>query len=188
MRIPLVAGRAFRNFLALWREQMVAKQQTRVDRFLRFLSSLECGLVLLGLLGTAVLIGTMILQRPMAREGQIEQIYAPQTIRLLNALGLFDVFHAWWFILLLGLLGANITLASLERFPQALRLFTRPHMLADEWFMRQLPFQKQIPLGFHTSAEALSIAARNLVTWATRQSRKLWKGEPSMWRSTAPRV
>jgi len=127
-----------------------------------FLSSLECGLVLLGSIGTAVLIGTMILQRPLAREGQIEQIYAPQTIRLLNALGLFDVFHAWWFILLLGLLGANITLASLERFPHAWRFFTRPHMTADEWFVHQLPFRKEIPLGFHTSEEALSIASRKL--------------------------
>jgi cytochrome c biogenesis protein len=104
----------------------------------------------------------MILQRPMAQEGQIEQIYAPQTVRLLNALGLFDVFHAWWFILLLGLLGANITLASLERFPQAWRLFARPHLVADEWFVHQLPFQKEILLGFHTPAEALSIASQKL--------------------------
>jgi cytochrome c biogenesis protein len=141
---------------------MVAKQQTIVDRFLRFLSSLECGLVLLGSLGTAVIIGTMILQRPMAREGQIEQIYAPQTLRLLNALGLFDVFHTWWFILLLGLLGANITLASLERLPQVWRLFARPHMTADEWYVRQLPFQKEILLGFHAPDEALSIASRKL--------------------------
>jgi cytochrome c biogenesis protein len=102
----------------------------------------------------------MILQRPMAREGQIEQIYAPQTVRLLNALGLFDVFHAWWFILLLGLLGVNITLASLERFPQVWRLFTRPRLRADEWFVHQLPFQKEILLGFHTPAEALSMATR----------------------------
>ena len=72
----------------------MAKHQTKLDKLLRFLSSLECGLTLLGALGTAVLIGTVILQRPMAREGQIEQIYAPQTARLLNALGLFDVFHA----------------------------------------------------------------------------------------------
>ena len=125
---------------------MVAKQQTGLDRLLRFLSSLECGLILLASLGTAVVIGTMILQRPMAREGQIEQIYAPQTVRILNALGLFDVFHAWWFILLLGLLGANIALASLERFPQVWRLFARPRETADEWFVRQLPFQKEILL------------------------------------------
>ena len=141
---------------------MVSKQRTPIDRFLKFFSSLECGLVLLGALGTAVILGTMILQRPMAREGQIEQIYAPQTARILNAVGLFDVFHAWWFILLLGLLGANITLASLERFPQVWRLFARPHMAADEWFVRQLPFRKEIPLGGHTPAEALSIASQKL--------------------------
>jgi cytochrome c biogenesis protein len=140
----------------------VAKQQTLLDKLLRFLSSLECGLVLLGSLGTAVIIGTMILQRPMTQEGQIEQVYAPQTVRLLNALGLFDVFHTWWFILLLGLLGANITLASLERFPQVWRLFVRPHILADEWYVRQLPFRKEIPLGFHTPAEALALAKSKL--------------------------
>jgi len=140
----------------------VAKQQTILDKLLRFLSSLECGLVLLGSLGTAVIIGTMILQRPMTQEGQIEQVYAPQTVRLLNALGLFDVFHTWWFILLLGLLGANITLASLERFPQVWRLFVRPHILADEWYVRQLPFRKEIPLGFHSPAEALALAKSKL--------------------------
>ena len=140
----------------------MAKQQTILDKLLRFLSSLECGLVLLGSLGTAVIIGTMILQRPMTQEGQIEQVYAPQTVRLLNALGLFDVFHTWWFILLLGLLGANITLASLERFPQVWRLFVRPHILADEWYVRQLPFRKEIPLGLHTPAEALALAKAKL--------------------------
>jgi cytochrome c biogenesis protein len=98
----------------------------------------------------------------MTQEGQIEQVYAPQTVRLLNALGLFDVFHTWWFILLLGLLGANIALASLERFPQVWRLFVRPHVLADEWYVRQLPFRKEIPLGFHTPAEALSLAKSKL--------------------------
>lgn len=64
----------------------LVKHQTALDRFIRFLSSLKCGLILLGLVGAAVIIGTVVLQRPMAREGQIEQLYAPQTIHLLNAL------------------------------------------------------------------------------------------------------
>ena len=158
-------------------EYMVAKRQTVLDKFLRFLSSLECGLVLLGSLGTAVIIGTMILQRPMTQEGQIEQVYAPQTVRLLNALGLFDVFHTWWFILLLGLLGANITLASLERFPQVWRLFVRPHILADEWYVRQLPFRKEIPLGFHSPAEALALAKSKLTDLGyPPKSKSLGKG------------
>ena len=35
-------------------------------------------------------------------------------------------------------------------------------MTADEWFVHQLPFQKEIPLGFHAPAEALSIASQKL--------------------------
>jgi cytochrome c biogenesis protein len=142
----------------------MVKRQSGLDRFLRFFSSLKCGLILLGLLSMAVIMGTVILQRPLAREGQIEQIYAPQTIRLLSFLGLFDVFHAWWFILLLGLLGATITLASLERLPQAWRLFARPHVLAEEWFVRRLPFQREIPLGSCTPEEALALASRKLAS------------------------
>ncbi|MFZ0961523.1 MAG: cytochrome c biogenesis protein ResB [Terriglobia bacterium] len=140
----------------------MASRQSSFDRFLQFFSSLKCGLLLLALLGLAVISGTFILQRPMTQEGQIEQIYAPQVVRLLNALGLLDVFHTWWFMLLLGLLGANIALASIERFPQVWRLFVRPHYLADEAFVRALPFQREIPLGPHTPKESMWLAALTL--------------------------
>jgi cytochrome c biogenesis protein len=140
----------------------MARRQSSFDKTLQFFSSLKCGLLLLGLLGLSTILGTFILQRPMAQEGQIEQVYAPQIVRLLNALGLFDVFHTWWFILLLGLLGANITLASIERFPQVWRLYARPHFLADDVFVRALPFRREIPLGPHTAEEGRALAARAL--------------------------
>ena len=146
----------------------MGKPQSVLNRFLQFFSSLKCGLILLGLVGTAVIIGTVVLQRPMAREGQIEQLYAPQTIRLLDFLGLFDVFHAWWFILLLGLLGACIALTSLERFPQAWRYFSRPHRVADEWFVRKLPFQREVPIGSGLPEEALGRAARKFASLGYR--------------------
>ena len=140
----------------------MGSRHSSFDRVLQFFSSLRCGLLLLGLLGISTILGTFILQRPMAQEGQIEQVYAPQIVRLLNALGLFDVFHTWWFILLLGLLGANIALASIERFPQVWRLYARPHFLADAAFIRALPFQREIPLGPHTSKEAMALASSKL--------------------------
>ncbi|MGA3325476.1 MAG: cytochrome c biogenesis protein ResB [Terriglobia bacterium] len=140
----------------------MASRHSSFDKFLQFFSSLKCGLWLLGLVGISVILGTFILQRPMAEEGQIEQVYAPQIVHLLNAVGLFDVFHTWWFILLLGLLGTNITLASIERFPQVWRLYVRPHFLADAAFIRALPFQREIPLGPHTSTEAMGLASLKL--------------------------
>ena len=142
----------------------MGSHQSSLDKLLQFLSSLKCGLVLLGLVGTSIILGTFILQRPMAQEGQIEQVYAPQVVRLLNALGLFDVFHTWWFILLLGLLGANITLASIERFPQVWRLYARPHYLADAAYVRALPFRREVPLGPHTPSEAMELASHKLAS------------------------
>jgi cytochrome c biogenesis protein len=146
----------------------MGKHESALSRFLQFFSSLKCGLTLVGLVGTSVIIGTVILQRPMAREGQIEQIYAPQTIRLLDFLGFFDVFHAWWFILLLGLLGASIALASLERFPQAWRYFSRPHRVADEWFVRRLPLLREIPIGARQPGEVLGRAAETFASLGHR--------------------
>lgn len=140
----------------------MVRRQSPLDKILRFFSSLKCGLLLLGLLGTSTVLGTFVLQKPMAQEGQIEQVYAPQIVRLLNAVGLLDVFHAWWFILLLGLLGANIALASIERFPQVWRLYARPHFLADEVFIRALPFQREIPLGTCPPKEATALASQKL--------------------------
>lgn len=150
----------------------MAKSQTFLNRFLQFFSSLKCGLILLALLGIATILGTVILQRPMAREGQIEQIYAPQTIQILDFFGLFDVFHSWWFILLLGLLGANIALASIERFPQAWRYFSRPHFEADEWFVRKLPAVREIPIGNREPEEALRTAARVFESQGLRPRRE----------------
>jgi cytochrome c biogenesis protein len=140
----------------------MVKRQSGIEKILEFFSSLKCGLLLLAMVGISVILGTFILQKPMAQEGQIEQIYAPQTIRLLNVAGLFDVFHSWWFILLLGLLGANIALASIERFPQVWRLYVRPHVLADAAFIRALPFQREIPLGFSSPVDALSLVTDKL--------------------------
>jgi len=140
----------------------MSSRQSSFDKFLQFFSSLKCGLLLLALLGISVVLGTLILQKPMTQEGQIEHVYAPQVVRLLDAVGLFDTFHAWWFILLLGLLGANITLASIERFPQVWRLYVRPHFVADAAFIRALPFQREIPLGPHPPKEAMALASLRL--------------------------
>jgi len=138
------------------------KRQSRLDAFLQFFSSVKLGLVLLALVGTATIVGTLVMQRPMAQEGQIEQVYAPQTIKILEFLGLFDVFHAWWFVLLLALLGANIALSSLDHLPQAWRIFSGTDLTPDEAFIRGLPFSREVPAGSGAKKEVLAHAAKSL--------------------------
>lgn len=80
------------------------------------LSSIKTGVVLIILVVILSAAGTLILQRPTTDPDEIQRAYSPQMLRVLDALGLTDVFHAWWFVLLLALVSLSIMAASLQRF------------------------------------------------------------------------
>jgi cytochrome c biogenesis protein len=110
------------------------------------LSAINTGVILLIVVVITSAAGTLILQRPATEPDQIERAYSPQVLRVLDAVGLTDVFHAWWFILMLLLVSLAIVAASVERFPTAWRYFARPYKTTDEGFRRALATQKQIPI------------------------------------------
>jgi cytochrome c biogenesis protein len=100
-------------------------------------------LILTGITSAA---GTLVLQRPQTDPEHLARAYAPETLRWLDRLGLTDTFHSWWFAALLGLLGLNIVLASVERFPVAWRYFARPYRRPAPHFLAGLSLQKEIPI------------------------------------------
>ena len=110
------------------------------------LSSIKTGVILLILVVIISAAGTVILQRPATEADEMERAYSPQMLRLLDALKLTDVFHAWWFVLLLGLVSLSIVAASIQRFPNAWRFYARPYKTTDETFRKALPNQAQIPI------------------------------------------
>lgn len=116
------------------------------QRFARKLSSVGTGIILLILVGIASAAGTLILQRPLSDPDHLRRAYSPQTLRWLDLLGLTDVFHSWWFAALLALLGINLVLASVERFPVAWRYFARPYRRPERNFLANLPMQQEIPI------------------------------------------
>jgi len=120
--------------------------KTALERAFAALSSVKLAIVLLVILAVALFLGTIILQWPQAEPGQLERLYAPQTIRLLDFFGLFDVFHSWWFLALLTLLALNIAFCSIDRFPAAWEYLVRPKKLADENFVSSLEHVTRIPL------------------------------------------
>ncbi len=117
-----------------------------LKRFSRAISSVRTGIILLIIVGLAAAAGTLILQRPLTEATKLRQAYSPATLHWLDVLGLTDVFHAWWFAALLALLGINITLASIERFPTAWHFFSRPYRRPESHFLTGLPLQKEIPV------------------------------------------
>jgi cytochrome c biogenesis protein len=124
------------------------------------LAAIKTGVVLLILVVILSAAGTVILQRPATDADEMQRAYSPQVLRLLDGVGLTDVFHAWWFVLLLCLVSLSIIAASVERFPNAWRYFSRPYKSPDESFRKALPTQALIPIG--NEEAGLSVAERVL--------------------------
>ncbi|MFH1338505.1 MAG: cytochrome c biogenesis protein ResB [Candidatus Omnitrophota bacterium] len=89
---------------------MDSKDKTR---FWGMFSSVKLAIVLLALIIFFSVLGTFIPQG-LERAEYIHR-YGRYTYNLFSALGFTDLFHAWWFILLLSLLGLNLLVCSLNR-------------------------------------------------------------------------
>lgn len=110
------------------------------------LSSIKTGVVLIILVVIFSAAGTVILQRPMTEPDDMARAYSPAMLRFLDVTGLTDVFHARWFVALMIVVSLSIIAASVQRFPNAWRYFSRPYKSPDQNFRRALPLQASIPI------------------------------------------
>jgi cytochrome c biogenesis protein len=122
------------------------------------LSSIKTGVVLIILVVIFSAAGTVILQRPMTDPEDMQRAYSPEMLRILDAVGLTDIFHTRWFVALLVLVSLCIIAASIERFPNAWKFYARPYKSPEENFRRYLPVQALIPVA--DEEEGLSAAER----------------------------
>ena len=77
------------------------------DKVWKFFSSVKLAVVLLIILAIVSVIGTLIQQNEPPEKYLLE--YSQSTVQLFEMLGFFDLYHTWWFVLLLFLLTANLT-------------------------------------------------------------------------------
>jgi len=125
---------------------MFTKLRSDGRRIWQLLSSIKTGVILLIVVVIVSAAGTLILQRPITDPDEMQRAYSPQMLRFLDIAGLTDVYHAWWFVLLLVLVSVSIVAASIQRFPNAWRYFSRPYKSPDDAFRKALATQKQFPI------------------------------------------
>ncbi len=120
----------------------------------RLFSSVKLTVVLLILLAIASIIGTVIPQMPQRESIEFARSLSPETFRLLDSLNLFNMYQSTWFRFLIGCLGLNLIICSLNRFPGTWKLYKskpRPD--------RTKPFENLPPeLTFSVSKKAVDIA------------------------------
>ncbi len=122
------------------------------------LGAIKTGVILLIVVVIFSAAGTVILQRPATDPDEMMRAYSPQMLHLLDATGLTDVFHAWWFVTLLVLVSLSIVAASVQRFPNSWRYYARPYKSPDEAFRKATATQALIPI--KDEEAALSLAER----------------------------
>ena len=102
------------------------------------LSSVRFGVALLILVAALSMIGMLIMQQNV--EG-FDKYYAelqPSQKLLYGTLGFFDIYHAWYFNLLLLVLSLNIVLSSIDHFPKTWRIIRRRKLHASRaWLQAQ---------------------------------------------------
>lgn len=112
------------------------------DKVWKFLSSVKLAVALLIILAIVSVIGTMIQQNEPPEK--YLQEYSQATVRVFEMLGFFDMYHTWWFVLLLFLLTANLTVCTLDRLPHTLKIITAPLKPIEEDSLKAVQFKKEI--------------------------------------------
>ncbi len=95
-----------------------------------FFSSLKLTIFLLITLALVSIIGTVIPQN-MLRDDYLK-VYKESTYATLKAVGFLDMYHSWWFVLILALLTINLIACSWKHFPRTWRFFSHPTRLLDK--------------------------------------------------------
>jgi cytochrome c biogenesis protein len=108
-----------------------------------FFCSLRLTIFLLIGLALTSIIGTVIQQGP---QREYLATLSETKIRLYSALGFFDMYHSWWFILLLYLLTLNLICCSIKRLPRVWKIVSEPVFVMDERFEKTLSNVKELKL------------------------------------------
>ena len=115
-----------------------------IDSALKLLSSVRFGLVMLGTLLACCMTGMLIMQINVEGFQKYYNALSPAKRAAYGSLGFFDIYHAWYFSLLLAITGLNIILASIDRFPTAWQYIKNPKLTASPKFIKAQMYSTEL--------------------------------------------
>ena len=123
-----------------------------LNRILDFISSVRLGVFQLCLLVLLAMAGMLILQQNVQGFDAYYVSLTPAEKLVFGSLGLFDIYHSWYFNLLLLSLSLNIILASIDRFPSAWSYIREPKLTATrDWLLN---LKDNTTLSFENAGES----------------------------------
>ena len=118
----------------------VAAKTDFTGKIWNFFTSLKLVIFLLLILAVLSIAGTIIEQNKPLRD--YYRFFQPETVDLLQKLGLLDMYHSWWFISCLALLALNIIACTMDRYPAIMAGLRKKNLFLDESLEKTLNVTK----------------------------------------------
>ncbi len=128
-----------------------------------FLASVQLALLLIGLLASTSIIGTIIQQNQPAAHYTEKW---PRAASVIQALNLNDMYNSAWFLALLGAFSLNLTVCSIDRLPGVIRLVRKDNLETDPSQLLKMKMQRSVQV-----SAPVSIAAEQVVAHLARRGR-----------------
>lgn len=115
---------------------MSTKKPSFIESLWDFFCSLKLSISLLICLALTSIIGTIVPQGNIPPE--YLQTISDSKFKLYQSLSFFDMYHSWWFMLLLYLLTVNLVACSIKRLPRVWKIVSEPQLTMEESFEKSL--------------------------------------------------
>jgi len=116
------------------------KVDAKSNLIINFLSSVKLAISLFILLAATSIIGTVLPQ------GESLQFYlenfGPTYFKIIKSLQLYDTYHSWWYLSLLGLFSINLIVCTIRRLPYTLKLYQRDALALSKDDLTRRPFKR----------------------------------------------
>ncbi len=136
-----------------------------------FLTSLKLTIVILIIIATTSIFGTIIPQNEAPHF--YHKFYSPTIYTIIKTLKLDDMYHAWWFVATLSLFTLNLACCTCKRLPGFLRLMMQKEKQPDEKAIEVFPLKKTFHIkksDDNTSKAFISGVQKNMSAPVVQQS------------------
>lgn len=126
-----------------------------LNRIVDFMSSVRFGVSLLIILVVLSIVGMVIIQQNVQGFDSYYASLTPAERTVYGSLGVFDIYHSWYYNVLLLILSLNIVLASIDRFPTAWSYIVSPKLKATKDWLFNQHVKSSVTLQADTEEEAV---------------------------------
>src|SRR3970282_2635750 len=110
-------------------------------RIWNFLISIKLAIWIMILLAVTSILGKVMQQNQPPEK--YRQVYEDWAYNLMDRINLFDMYHSWWFLLLLCLFTLNLTCCTIDRLPRVIRTVRKPRLVLDDAMEKSLPLAER---------------------------------------------